>query len=517
MRPRGGGLGLVVNRLANLAVPLSLVVLLIALVHYVRWSLFALGYPYGLDYGEGIVWQQMRSIVAGQGYAPIGVYPAIVFHYPPIFHLASAAVASMTGLDQLASGRLVSILSTAVAVPLAGALAESMIATSERRLHRLIVAAIAALSPLATTETMFWSATMRVDLLAIMLGLAGLLLVIRSHDRPVLILPAALAFTLALYTKQTAIAAPIAAFAGLIAIHPRRALVLLVACVALGGGVLAFISARTHGGFLVHIVIYNVNRLDLRLAGELIRQERSVFWFLALAVVGATATVRRLAAPGLSSLSGRLRADPRLFAQFVLLLFLGVRAAMLPMMLKSGASTNYLVEWMFAVSIFVGASIVPLLRFSAGDCESPPRLLPFLVAIGIPYQAATVPDLMPDPAVRARAIAENQELVTLISKATKPVVGDDMVLLLRAGQAVKWEPAIVAELAHAGRYDERAFAAMIRRHTFAFFMIESGGSADGFNQRYDPVIANAIDAAYPIKRRVGDVVLHFPGARDRHR
>ena len=50
------------------------------------------------DYGEGIVWQQMRNIVAGQGYTPLGVYPAIVYHYPPVYHLVVHLVGLSLGV-----------------------------------------------------------------------------------------------------------------------------------------------------------------------------------------------------------------------------------------------------------------------------------------------------------------------------------------------------------------------------------------------------------------------------------
>uniref|UniRef100_UPI0035CA65A5 hypothetical protein n=1 Tax=uncultured Caballeronia sp. TaxID=1827198 RepID=UPI0035CA65A5 len=69
-------------------------------------------YPYGLDYGEGIVWQQMRNIMAGRGYAPLGVYPAIVYHYPPVFHIIVGITARLFGIDELATGRAISWLST---------------------------------------------------------------------------------------------------------------------------------------------------------------------------------------------------------------------------------------------------------------------------------------------------------------------------------------------------------------------------------------------------------------------
>ena len=59
---------------------------------------------------------------------------------------------------------------------------------------------------------------------------------------------------------------------------------------------------------------------------------------------------------------------------------------------------------------------------------------------------------------RARELAQ---LSAEIASADKPVISDDMVLLIRSGREVLWEPAIFAELASTGDWDERPF---VRRY-----------------------------------------------------
>lgn len=46
--------------------------------------LVAIHYPYELDYGEGIVWQQAALIPGPRMYAPGAGLPFIAFHYPPL-------------------------------------------------------------------------------------------------------------------------------------------------------------------------------------------------------------------------------------------------------------------------------------------------------------------------------------------------------------------------------------------------------------------------------------------------
>ena len=107
--------------------------------------------------------------------------------------------------------------------------------------------------------------------------------------------------------------------------------------------------------------------------------------------------------------------------------------------------------------------------------------------------------------------AEMQTLVSLVKQAQKPVISDDMVAVLRGGKAVQWEPAIFAELAHKGVWDERPFVAMIASGQFAFFVTEAcPGDKVLYEPRYNRAVTDAMMAAYPVQRVLGEYHLHFP-------
>ncbi len=108
-----------------------------------------------------------------------------------------------------------------------------------------------------------WTPLMRVDMLANALGLLGLVFAIRAIDRPAWIYAASVAFVLSLYTKQIGIAAPMAAFAVLLLVDRKTALRGLAASTLLGLIILGTLTWLTDGGFVRHIFMYNVNRLDL--------------------------------------------------------------------------------------------------------------------------------------------------------------------------------------------------------------------------------------------------------------
>ena len=76
-----------------------------------------------------------------------------------------------------------------------------------------------------------------------------------------------------------------------------------------------------------------------------------------------------------------------------------------------------------------------------------------------------------------------------------------------------WEPAIFAELASTGDWDERPFVRRIRNREFAFFVTWGQRGFDRFDERYNPAVADAIDAAYPITQRAAGLIVHRPAAR----
>ena len=103
----------------------------------------ALRYPYQLDYGEGIVWQQLRLIGQGRGYGPIDGVPAIVFHYPPLYHQVTAWLAALTGGDELQTGRTLSLACTLIAAALIARLA-ALLAPREAEILRMFASGQAA-------------------------------------------------------------------------------------------------------------------------------------------------------------------------------------------------------------------------------------------------------------------------------------------------------------------------------------------------------------------------------------
>jgi hypothetical protein len=474
-------------------------------------GLAAIRYPWELDYGEGIVWQQMRWIFTSRAYGPIDQFPAIVFHYPPLYHAVTAISAGVLGTDELATGRAVSLLSTVAAGIASAILVGLLLERRASRAARPLWGVVAGLLVFTYLPVITWAPFMRVDMLAMALSLFGLVAAFTALERPRLIYLAALLFVAAIYTKQTSIAAPTATFAVLIALRPKLAIQGIAACLALGLATLLTLGWLTDGGFYRHIFLYNVNRPDLGRLSWILYAGGTQVVYVGLA---GFVIVRRLLDVrskyrGKANTRAALGADLTDTRLLIAAAYVLVSTLMLVLVAKSGSSINYFLEWFFALGLFVAMAPSEARSIAAG----PLQLRTFLavgaiaaLALGAVYAPLPRSDYDAN-STRGRALTQ---LSSEIRAADKPVISDDMVLLIRSGREVLWEPAIFAELASVGSWDERPFVERIRRREFAFFITWGQRGFGRFDERYNPAVADAIDAAYPIKEKRAGLIVHKP-------
>ncbi|WP_332773026.1 ArnT family glycosyltransferase [Phenylobacterium sp.] len=481
---------------------------------------WAVGYPNELDYGEGIVWQQMRMLVAGEAYGPIDGFPSIVFHYPPLYHALTWALAQLGGLDQLIAGRAVSVLSALVAALMVGLIAARLVPDSGRW-TRLTCGVTAGLVALSFWPVVAWAPLMRVDMIACAFSLGGLYFAMRALQRPLLIHLAAIAFVAAVYSKQTMIAAPAAVFLVLLVLRPRMAAAGISTSLAVGLIPLTALAFATEGGFLRHIFLYNVNRFDVAQLWRLSHAIGMHALYAGFAIYGFLSCWRLLTrmsgdASNWKEVKAQLGANPAAIQLLFALSYLLLASTMLILIGKVGANINYLIEWMLAASVFVGISVrqAAAAAFSPRH-EGPVSSLNFLAIVLIPIAVAWQAMVLPRP-VHHTAVWSQQDhvelvrIAELIRAADRPVISDDMVLLLRSGKQVVWEPAIFAELASTGFYDEQPFVQMVRNGAFEFFVTTGDRGSEPFDLRYNPAVADAMDEAYPRKREMAGFTLHMP-------
>ena len=488
---------------------ITIAALVVHFVIYLRYAFRAVTYPYEVFDAEGIVWQQVMLIPGPLMYGDINRFPFIVFHYPPVYHLLVRVVAWL-GVDPLIAGRGISVLASLVTGLLIAAIAFRMASNQAVRLARVSGAVTAGLTFFCFYPVIAVSPLMRVDMLALALSLLGIWCAIGSLKRGWRLYLAAVMFLLAAFTKQTSIIAPLAVLLVMLPVNFRLTLKAFCFGLVLGGGTLAILSWITDGGFLRHLILYNINRYSFQLLGLQFLAESRHLIFIALAFVSALAAWKQLTGggswAGLTSIrSGETSSETVQFA--LLLLYLVLSTLMLFAVGKSGGGLNYFVEWMAILSILIGllvaAVVDQIFTISTRDGIKFTSAMSFVLPIVLLIQIFFLPASRDFGPSDQRGLQELAELVEQIRSACKPILSDDMVLLMKAGKKVPFEPAIFLELTSTGRWDERQIIDMITEHDFSFVLTR------GYNH-FTPAVARAIDAAYPRTAERAGHTVHLP-------
>ena len=484
---------------------------------YLHYALNAIRYPFELFEPEGIVWQQAMLIPGERMYGDINRFPFIVFHYPPLYHLMVRAVAAL-GFDPLASGRSISWLASLVSGATVASLAFRLSRNEAGRLASLAGAATAGLTFFCFYPVVAMSPLMRVDMLAIALSFLGVWCATRSLRSDWLSYIAMVLFVLAAFTKQTCLIAPLATVSVMVLVSPRRALKVFCFGLLLGGGVLASLNWITDGGFLRHLVLYNINRFSLGLAAREILGQAPQSIFVVLALVSVITKWKLLAIErawkNLASFRSDLASSETLQVMTIVTLYLGLSTCTLIALGKSGGGLNYFVEWMGILSVTIGTLVTAVIQrqLIKAECgaERSTTIAGLLLPILILVQMLLLPASRDFGLANLTQIHELDDLVARIKGASRPVLSEDMVLLMRAGKGVPWEPAIFNELASTGRWDERLILGMISTRAFAFVVTRGRAGEEMHDGRFTPAVGSAIQEAYPRTEEEGGRTVHLP-------
>ncbi len=476
--------------------------LLLNVARFAELAWLSASFPGQLDYGEGIVWQQAVLMLTPRMYGNVQNYPFLVFHYPPLYHLTVDALAS-SGVSWLAAGRVLSSLALACVSLCAGLFVWETAARSDGRRDisgqaRLIAAVVTGLLVFSLDPMRYWGRLARVDLLASALEYLGLYLGLRALRHGGSLVPVGLVFVAAMFTKQTAIAGAMAI--GLAAlIHGRRD-IWRAGLIAGGTGAALFLALTwiTGGGFFRHLVLYNVNRFNLsdvfvRLAA--VGDENLHLAYVAIPLIALLILASR-------ALMGGLKALP--MGGLIILIVALVNIASLIGLGKSGAAANYIIPLVCASAILSGLLIAETARQVGRPNGQPIWFLAITAALIA--QTAVLPASGENRLVSPAFRRDTMTLIGMIRDAPKPVLSDDMVLLMQAGKPIPWEPLIITELAATGVFDERKVIDMIAAHAFSFVVINDTLENGFFSRDVNAALA----AAYPRETMIGKKHLLLP-------
>jgi hypothetical protein len=466
-----------------------------------------------IDYGEGIVmWQAANVTDWTKAFHPIENYPHNVFHYPPLFHLASRFVNRFTG-DLLVAGRLTSILSFIGTCLIAAWLTARVLPRVHDPVARVLGSLVAG-TLIFMTPMWYWSTLMRVDALAIFLSVSGMALFVVARRKRALGFVAFTLFVAAVYTKQTSLAGPAACLLLAYVEKPRYAIQLFAFSVSLGLGVLLLLHLATDGLFLRHIITYNQNPYHLTgLLGKLGRHAAPIAVPLFFAFAFPAALLYRRMRRGYGKYETlRLvltRSDFERCVLVVGLYFVLAAALAAATISKVGAFDNYYLEMDVAMCLLSGLFVGWLLR---RDSFRPTRrhlmqqvvvMVLFIIAtFNNREMASWLKSVYTNPPVDY-----SPEVVKFLRTLPGPVYSEDMVVLMQAGKEVPAEPAIITALAMDGKWNESGFVERIKRGEFSAIVIRYSLQND---QRFSKGVVDAINERYYQTNNIGTFKIYLP-------
>jgi hypothetical protein len=474
------------------------------LVGLTLWlSLIGLTFPYQLDYGEGFLLHFVRSWSQGQPiYKAAEGYPYIVANYPPLSILLALALTPLLGLTY-AAGRIWTLLAISALAAIIGAWVK-------QEGGRWLPAVIVSLAFVGSPYVYHWAPLFRVDLVGLALTLGGLYAVWRGarSGRPAWIWSAAVLFVAALFTKQSFLFAPAAAFLFLFLCVDRWwAIRMGLAIAVLGGGLFLLVNTLTGGGFWFGLVSSNVNPF---LWPEFWKQQADFFGtFALLALLAAWYLFDKFVldrrAPLAAGASVRDRVTPLDF-------YLPAALASLWFAGKAGAWENYFFEALAALALCAGLGLA---RWERRVPRTYVWLAPLLVLAQVLLMWHT--PRAADRFLRLTRVS-NEEIAPLLAATPDPIVSEDMGLLVTNDKVLDYCSFQYSQLARAGRWDQSWELGQLQDRAFSLVILEQGTRLDVDRyQRFTREFLSELDRNYRHTRTAGKYHIYEPDPLERER
>jgi len=426
-----------------------------------------------LDNEEGALLFQAMQIKRGESiYRSMENPPYVAGTYTPLY-MATVAAWDDFETPDFSKGRLL-VWSSALGI---SCLLILLVAGTTRNAPLGILAGIGFL---ATFEVYRWIGYFRVDFPALFLSLAGLTMIVIGNGRRLPLAVGALFMVLALYTKQTMIAVPVACFLAFVLQSNWRRVALFVATLLIFGlPPLVLFHFITDGQFLRHIIVYNMNTFS--------RNDLSIWlthlWNIHRGLVFAGVLVLPwLLWVLLQDIRRTSEMDKDLpsigFGFWPPLVIYGVLAQWnIFGAAKAGSAENYLLEPIAGLLILAclaaGSAIrwVAIQRFTfGGHLIAAVTIIMVLTGFFVEARMTTsdfAQERLFSPYINPTApdFSAAQNVRTMVRKAEHPLT-ELAVFALQADKKPIFQPFIMSELARQGRWDQSTFVADIAAAKF---------------------------------------------------
>ena len=445
--------------------------------------------PFELLYGESIVLEQARRIGTDQPLYPSPLdLPLTVTAYPPLYYALVGGLQRVADDSSYAVGRLVSAAAMLGSAVLLAWCVRSLVGRWSAGLLS------GGLFLTQNLTVLVWSSAHRVDPLALSLTLGGLALASAGRTRV-----AALALVLAVLTKQSYLAAPLAVC---VLLWPcRRVLLTFVGVFAAGLAVAIGLTVLLVGRwFAWHTIVANANPWDFEYFAA---QLGALLQFNALPICLAAGTLALPERPG-----------ERLWRAY----FFITGVVSLVTVGKIGASSNYWLELSAAVAVLIGVAAARIVSEARLNAPFGPTAFASLVLaalmMSIPaYQATVYQSLALRLVGPTGAIVAQLATVPLAASEPGEVLTDDPGLALMAGKPIQFEFVIFTLLAGQGVWDEGPILDAIQGRRFDLIILSQSIETPPrrlIEARWTETVRQAVQAAYQPAGQHGGYSLYRP-------
>ncbi len=464
-------------------------------------SMLTIRFPFGVDYGEAPLMDQVRRIETGGTLykASINNPPYVIANYPPVYQFWVAGANSLLHIPLFQAGRITTLIFSMVSGSIIGLFSYRL---TDNKWMGVFSAALFWGQPFVA----IWSSVARVDMMALAFSLLGLYILYREQDEPRWIAVAIACFLISVYTRQSyVLAGPLAGFIWLWNCNRKRAVIFLATLVVSGLALFGIINAGTHGGFYTNIVTANINRTVIHNAWSMFSQF-FIIWPVVLFIIITLvvwAIYSRFKRPA-GDADGK-SAQPFIFYGWT---FFTIGAAISAMtVVKIGSNVNYFMEFIAAGAVWSGLGIQLINRQKA----TAKWLLTGLILIQsiwiLPFDYQAVQTTQTKFWDKLDVYRGLNATVQAAAQAGTVLSDDYMDMIVLADQRIYYQPFEYGELYFAGVWDPSAFASQIEQREFPLIVI--GGSSIDKGCCWPPLVIDTIETNY-IAEKSENALIYSP-------
>jgi hypothetical protein len=462
-------------------------------------SVITIRFPFGADYGEAPLMDQVNRIENRQTLykSNINQPPYIIANYPPLYPSWVAATNSILKIPLFQSGRITSLFFSLVSGYIIALFAFRI---TENKWFGVFSAALFWGHP----YVMHWSSLARVDLMALAFSLLGLWVLYRYRESGSGLVLAGICFLASAFTRQTyLLSGPLAGFVWLWHGHRKRALIFLSSFGIAGLLIFGMINAITQGGFYMNIVVANINQYVFKQAINMGKQ-LFIIWPIVLltCAILILLSIYRKFRPPLNNRWQNLDNDFILYGLLFYTLGALISAATIG---KVGSNVNYFLELIAACSIWTALALKLIIDQKKIVKIVFLGLLFVQSAWVLGYSYLLTQSFSGDLHEKlSKDISLYKQVQAAIKKGV--VLSDDyMDMVVLSGQPIYYQPFEYGELYNANLWDPAQIVYQINYREFPLILI--GGNTLHKNCCWTPSMVNALETNYQIATENDALVL----------